>query len=885
MNGFPIYLETVGSRGNDDITVFDVEPTKVMEFSMLFSGRVGEERDYDQERQLLRDGRDLYECGRLRYWNEFPNDTHRIVAVDVMGATDERAHTHVTICMKNDDEETVTGMSCTCTRNGAPQCVHACAVCFRLFYRHRYASRGSRANRMVMPHEASDIVERYMADRLGTWFSSDAKEMSSVAEGLEIITGFNRWTDWIGNRHTVGLLGNCMPSIEESIDMDTQIWPKRDEPDLTAVLPHGWFTMLEAAYERLGDSAKLAKMYAVYIAQGRLPQDACYVDRLRWLLGNTTKLTQILGELTGSFQLPQDNRMKPVASLSYEHLLREFGLSDEAVSYCESLKKYDRRCTRRLAEVISIGNTNRVKELETPNIDWRTRFGDDDIEIIVKSFQAYLKEQMPAFFVNGYVDPIVEDCEELIRSAAAGIKARCRLIISRRFTSTIRATIARDLLSDFAESDCVVVHSDSIILERSIAMVEPRADRLARTFLVDDDVVVFTVPLDEATLQTERPQDFMEALRLADVVDGMPLTHEGGRNGILDQNHATDKDLDIVRRALKKRIEHAKTEARFNDIVTSADDDYDAERDPALKGLRECLDVQINALFGARFSLESVKCDDLFDPPVTMGQRNKWLRPTAGQLGVWAANYVLNLRRHELKELDKSVYLPHYLAAKGLKSAMIGMLDHMLGVTAMLGIERAQVDVDEYRALHLLRIDQHPEDTDAHGHAAILRPDRDFTVSYLTNVLSHARPGLCLVDAYNECSVQGAVEDLHMLLQVSDGDYARQHGFDDDYIVYSKQRADDTALALMLATIENLDGIQPLIKDYDVARAVAEQAKQTYMMFWHARDENDAVPADDVDDIAGHEADITDAGNMMLMMLEQAYTRLMEIAEPGYKDW
>ncbi|MBT1182122.1 hypothetical protein JS531_09225 [Bifidobacterium sp. CP2] len=883
--------------------MFDVEPTKVMEFSLLFSGQeTADVRDFEGERRLLRDGRDVYECGRLRAVTERPTSDGRgvIVEADVMDKMNEKVRAHVTVRVAGastrtavrragrrpaaDDDaehdvagmETITGMACTCTRRGAPRCVHACAVCFRLFYRHRYTVRDVYANRPVVPHEASRIVERYMADRLGTWFPHGTDDTAvAMARGLEIITGFDQWDRWIGNRHTVTLLGNCIPAVEELIDMDTQVWPKRDEPDLTAVLPHGWFTMLEAAYEQLGDRADLAKVYAVYIAQGRLPQDARYVDRLRWLLGDTTELDVMLGQLTGGFRPANDERMRPVAGLAYEHLLREFRLSDEAVSYCESLRKYDRRCVRRLADTIAIGHADRVEDLKAVKIDWTTCFDEVDIDFAGEEFRADLEDNMPAFFANGYVDPIIEDCEALLRAAAAGSRARCRLVVSRWLSTEERATIARDLLRrDEGRRD-----SDdkrSIILQRAISMVEPHADPLARTFLVDDDVVVFTPPLDEATLQTENPHDFMEALLLVDDIDGLPLVHDEASGG--------EQDLAIVEHAVKARIEKAKTEARFDDIVSAVTDDQDRDgtQSEAMKGLRECLDVQLQALFGTRFSLDSTACDDLFDPPVTLGQRNKWLRPTAGQLGVWTAAYVLNVKRHEHGDLVESVHLPHYLAAKGLKTAMIGMLDHMLGTSAMLGIPRAQVDTDEWQALRLLLIDLHPEAVDAHGSVAMLRPDRDFTVPYLTQILRHMHPGLSLIDAGDECAIQGAMEELRMRLSMVE----RHVDGDPDYLAeYARKEADDIALALALAALANPEGVPPLIDDADVARAAAEQAKRTYMTFWNARDENDATPADDDDEIAGHEGDITDAGNMMLMLLEQTYTRLMDVAEPGYKDW
>lgn len=40
-------------------------------------------------------------------------------------------------------------------------------------------------------------------------------------------------------------------------------------------------------YEKSHDFEKLARLYAIYIARGKLAEDARYVDRLRWMLSET----------------------------------------------------------------------------------------------------------------------------------------------------------------------------------------------------------------------------------------------------------------------------------------------------------------------------------------------------------------------------------------------------------------------------------------------------------------------------------------------------------------------------------------------------------------------------------------------------------------------
>lgn len=874
--------------------ILDVEPTKVMEFSELFQLEAddGDGRDFDGERRLLREGRGLYECGRL--WHTGRNG--RIVHADVMDAACRRVQAQVLV---RTDGKVINGMACSCTPGEAPRCAHACAVCFLLFFRHRFRPVGRKAR---APHEVSEWVELYMARRLGTWMpssGSDPERLASMTAGLEVITGFDRWEEWLTNDHRIGYMGSCVLSIEESIDMDTEEWPKLGERDLDAVLPHGWFTLLEAAYEQAGNIGQLAKLYAVYIAQGKLPQDARYVDRLRWLLPGEgvdslergllgdgfpeddegrahgrslgaddvpITLGLLVGKLTHDYHPLTDEYGKATPNPAYEHLLRELGLSDKAVAYCETMRKADPHCAERLAETIAISHPDEVGASVHRRDDWKRRYDGDAVDELAGTFfPLYAREVASAYFANGYTDPIAGDCEDLIRAAGTADKARFRRIVDRRFADSDRATIARDLMGAVRQGMLGTASDDDDrpgILERAIDAIAPHADPLSRAFFLDDDVVILAPPIDEAILQRERPRDFMEALRLAGRIGDMPLTGDD------------DQDLAIVREALEERGERRKTEAHFRDIVSAGDDDYDPDDDQRLKGLRECLDVQVHALFGARHTLDTQDYNDLFDPAVTVGQRNKWLRPTVGQLGVWSAMYIL--RATSCKDLHQAAHLPHYLSEKGLKSAVIAMIDHMLGVTAMLGIPRAQVDSDEWHAMHLLRIDPHPEAMDEDGEAAILRPGRDFTLGYMTDLLKEFTPGLRPIDPGDEDAAWQLRERLWRRTVSRGAGIA----WDDEDDPEGSEETD--ALALLLHLLADPESMaERLGGNHEVARLLAERAKATYQLFWSARDENDANPGGDPE----REAGITDTTNMMLLMLEDAYTRLMDIAEPGYKDW
>lgn len=212
---------------------FAVPVTKVNEFSLLFQfdGPESEiqERVAAQSR-LLRQGRGLYERGGLRNWHEMGNTCH----ADVVDGDNLVASVAVRM-----QERTITGIGCTCAQGEAPRCVHACAVCFRLFYRNRYSSKLN--GKIVIPCEVSEMVDRCGARRLGAWvYGEDAARETAL--GLEHLIGLAeeyRYQRWLDGTHFGEILGNCIPSVEEEIDMDTDHWPDPKAPDLTADLPHG----------------------------------------------------------------------------------------------------------------------------------------------------------------------------------------------------------------------------------------------------------------------------------------------------------------------------------------------------------------------------------------------------------------------------------------------------------------------------------------------------------------------------------------------------------------------------------------------------------------------------------------------------------------------
>ena len=147
----------------------------------------------------------------------------------------------------------IAGMACTCTPGEALRCVPICAVCFRLFYRERYCSALHR--KTIVPYETSGMVNRYLGNRLGTYIR-DEETAYETAIGLEHIIGVDderQYERWLEGTHFIHSMGNCLPSVEETTDMDTDHWPDPDAPDLTADLPHGWFTLPEGMYGKCQD--------------------------------------------------------------------------------------------------------------------------------------------------------------------------------------------------------------------------------------------------------------------------------------------------------------------------------------------------------------------------------------------------------------------------------------------------------------------------------------------------------------------------------------------------------------------------------------------------------------------------------------------------------
>lgn len=154
----------------------------------------------------------MYERGYLRNWRE-SGGTYQADAIPHGGM-----EASVTVRTRMGK---IVGTACTCTPGEAPRCVHVCAVCFRLFYRERYCSALHR--KTIVPYKESGMVNRYLGNRLGTYIR-DEETAYETAIGLEHIIGVDderQYERWLEGTHFFHDMGNCLPSVEETTDMDT----------------------------------------------------------------------------------------------------------------------------------------------------------------------------------------------------------------------------------------------------------------------------------------------------------------------------------------------------------------------------------------------------------------------------------------------------------------------------------------------------------------------------------------------------------------------------------------------------------------------------------------------------------------------------------------
>ncbi|PJM75061.1 hypothetical protein [Bifidobacterium simiarum] len=859
-------------------------------------------------RQLLRDGRRLYECAELR------NIINRngLWTADIVDPVNGKPRYSVTV---RSDGETITAMSCTCAdplrkQSRPSRCVHVCALCFMLFYRHRYRSS---SDDITIPRETTSIVEWYLSKRLNSQIPYDTDAVRTMADGLEILTDFrdDNWDVWLGNRHFHTLLGNCMPTVEESTDITTESWPNPDAPDLDATLPHGWLTLLEAAYERLRDTRHLIRLYALYLIQGKDPTDCRYVDRLRWMLsGNREReaqLNTLIDDITRHYQPREDNQRRPIPNPAYEHLLRVFERSDDAVTYCNAIHDVDRHCIQRLEATISLDHPEYAGSLRRIANDWKQRY-DSRLDYDIAHFTYRAEKIAPALFANGYHDPIIDDCTTLMTASARGSKAAFRITLRKRFHDTARATICRDLI-EAVRNTLTMDDLDrelSAILRRTYDGIAPHTNPIATTFFTEDDVRLITPPLDDATLQREQPQDFREALQCLSEIDTVTLTGD------------YDTDHNAIRQHLIEQNEQRKTQAHANGIASrihaqhhgsepngSEPNGSEGSEKADIERLRQRLNHRLQTLYGSRYTLDGTAIDvnGLFDEPVTVGQRTKWRSLTIGQIGVCAAATVLLHR--ECHDPQLTAQLSKSLANKRLATAIGDVLADMLEARTMPGgpddragddptvdgaADRA-VDNAIGESLRMLR-EQAPDRQDPTGTVSgeegesdtsdendcRIRPDRRIALKTLSGLLEHLNPGFQAPRVDDLDQAEQYVMDSMLEFGDLDG-FETENQAEDLPEEQPSEEGKRIILGLTILAASMPDRVIPLFDDTPLpcprlVSALMNSIEETHATLIQARNDNDAN-----DDYAEQES-LSDTINLLLHLLRQAHRRLRERFAP-----
>lgn len=140
---------------------------------------------------------------------------------------------------------------------------------------------------------------------------------------------------------------------EESLDWADECEELYDVEETAPGLPYGWLTLLEASYERLGDTDGLCTLYAYYIvtdvsdadeddteggtvARG-LGHAVRYIGRLRDLCGE--RWPQMRARIVDTYERHcYDEPVSYGRNTTFEELLRQEGLAQEALRYCRRMR-------------------------------------------------------------------------------------------------------------------------------------------------------------------------------------------------------------------------------------------------------------------------------------------------------------------------------------------------------------------------------------------------------------------------------------------------------------------------------------------------------------------------------------------------------------------
>lgn len=190
---------------------------------------------------------------------------------------------------------------------------------------HRINEQRGAKNRPSPTLQASHAVDWYWNELIGASARAqrplETEDWQAIRHILEHLYGFPDLQSYIDAVRMSRIPGR---------NNRYQTAPHRTMPQSFNELPHGWLTILEAAYEHLDDTAGLRRLYILYILLATHGQEAVYVQLLRDISGNNWQ-----EDLKTIVDLAYENRfdLKRHDNPAYERVLREEQLVDAAYVY------------------------------------------------------------------------------------------------------------------------------------------------------------------------------------------------------------------------------------------------------------------------------------------------------------------------------------------------------------------------------------------------------------------------------------------------------------------------------------------------------------------------------------------------------------------------
>ncbi|MGO5318090.1 SWIM zinc finger family protein [Bifidobacterium boum] len=235
----------------------------------------------------------------------------------------------------------VISAACTCPYGQKHSyCKHVGAVLLTIA--DRQGERDRRSSGDTLPDDASKAVRWYWHSQFPGGVSGDAVDVLDeqdwdavrrvLESGLGMSDAQSRLVSLIRSNGSYAKQQSCDGGNGGETVANMRLLVPLIRPTDITQLPHGWFTVLEAAYEHLSDRAGLRRLYRMYILMARTLPEAVYVQRLRSVSGEQWQedcdaIVDFANRHPFEITYGGNNP-------AYERLLREEQLTQAAASYC-----------------------------------------------------------------------------------------------------------------------------------------------------------------------------------------------------------------------------------------------------------------------------------------------------------------------------------------------------------------------------------------------------------------------------------------------------------------------------------------------------------------------------------------------------------------------